>query len=219
MDSAEAAFTFSMSGAFPLLLFWNVLGFLLSSLRTPVPGLYCFRDLLEFDSGEASVSSTEVVLASSATPHSTTSFGKMFGLDPKLHLVVVFERFPVVATSRIVVLYSFVLVLKVFNARLTLRTSEVAWYSLVFKNGIELLCDGIRHSAVSFLADGKLSLHNSSKYLVSASVQLEPQFLFVAPGRGFSSLVVFSLSLLGTELVEGDACGIGTWYGITAACP
>ena len=115
------------------------------------------------------MSSTEVVLASSATPHSTTSFGKMFGLDPKLHLVVVFERFPVVATSGIVVLYSFVLVLKVFNARLTLRTSEVAWYSLVFKNGIELLCDDIQHSAVSFLADGKLSLHNSSKYLQSAT--------------------------------------------------
>ena len=39
------------------------------------------------------------------------------------------------------------------NACLTLRTSAVAWYSLVFKNGIELLCDGVPHSAVSFLAD------------------------------------------------------------------
>ena len=49
------------------------------------------------------------------------------------------------------------------NAFLTLRTSVVAWYSLVFKNGIELLCDCVPHSAVSFLADGKLSLHNLSK--------------------------------------------------------
>ena len=39
------------------------------------------------------------------------------------------------------------------NTCLTLRTSAVAWYSLVFKNGIELLCDGVPHSAVSFLAD------------------------------------------------------------------
>ena len=70
-----------------------------------------------------------------------------------------------------------------------------------------------------FLLIGKLSLHNSSKYLVSASVQLEPRFLFVAPGCGFSTFLVFLLSLLGTELVEGDACGIGTWYGRNAACP
>ena len=70
-----------------------------------------------------------------------------------------------------------------------------------------------------FLLIGKLSLHNSSKKLVSASVQLEPRFLFVAPGCGFSLFVVFSLTLLGTELVEGDACGIGTWYERTAACP
>ena len=70
-----------------------------------------------------------------------------------------------------------------------------------------------------FLLIGKLSLHNSSKYLVSTSVQLEQQFLFVAPGCGFSSFVVFSLLLLRTELVEGDACGIETWYRRTAACP
>ena len=67
-----------------------------------------------------------------------------------------------------------------------------------------------------FLLIGKLSLHNSSQQLVSASVQLEPRFLFVAPGCGFSSFVVFLLSLLATELVE---VGIGTWYGRTAACP
>ena len=48
LDSAEAAFAFFTAGAFPLLLFWNVLGFLLSSFRTPVPGLYSFRDLLEY---------------------------------------------------------------------------------------------------------------------------------------------------------------------------
>ena len=42
------------------------------------------------------------------------------------------------------------------NACLTLRTSAVAWYSLVFKNGIELLCDGVPHSAVSFLADWEI---------------------------------------------------------------
>ena len=70
-----------------------------------------------------------------------------------------------------------------------------------------------------FLLIGKLSLLNSSKYLVSASVQLEPRFLSVAPGGGFSLFVVLSLSLLGTELVEGDARGIGTWYGRTAGCP
>ena len=28
--------------------------------------------------------------------------------------------------------------------------------------------------------------------------------------------IYVSLSLLGTELVEGDACGMGTWYGRTA---
>lgn len=70
-----------------------------------------------------------------------------------------------------------------------------------------------------FLLIGKSSLHNSSKYLVSESVQLELRFLFVAPGCGFSSFVVLSLSLLGTELVEGDARGIGTWCGRTASCP
>ena len=65
-----------------------------------------------------------------------------------------------------------------------------------------------------FLLIGKLSLHNSSKYLVSASVQLEPRFLLVAAGCGFSSYVVLSLSLLGTELVEGDACGILSELGM-----
>lgn len=42
------------------------------------------------------------------------------------------------------------------NTCLTLRTSAVAWYSLVFKNGIELLCSGVLHSAVSFLADWEI---------------------------------------------------------------
>ena len=54
------------------------------------------------------------------------------------------------------VLYSFVLVLQVINARLTLRTSSVAWYSMVFENGIELLFDGVSHIAVSFLADWEI---------------------------------------------------------------
>ena len=44
-----------------------------------------------------------------------------------------------------------------------------------------------------FLLIGKLSLHNSSKYLVSTSVQLEPWFLFVAPGCGFSSFLTREL--------------------------
>lgn len=91
-----------------------------------------------------------------------TTFDNLFRRDVRLgsqnfiDLVVLFKRFPVVATSGIVVLYSFVLVLKVFNARPTLRTSAVAWYSLVFKNGIEVLCDGVPHNAVSFLADWEI---------------------------------------------------------------
>ena len=118
------------------------------------------------------------------------------------------------------VLYSFVLVLKVFNACLTLFTSAVAWYSLVLKNEIELLCNGISHSTVSFLADREIVPPQSNKYwyLVSVSVQLEAQFLFLAPGCGFSLFDVLSLSLLGIELVEGEACGVGTWYGRTAGC-
>ena len=70
-----------------------------------------------------------------------------------------------------------------------------------------------------FLLIGKLSLQNSSKHLVSASVQLEPRFPSVALGCGFSLFVVLSLLLLTTKLVEGDACGIGTCYERTAHCP
>lgn len=77
----------------------------------------------------------------------------------------------------------------------------------------------VSHSVLFlFLLIEKLSLHNSSKYLVSTSVQLEPWFLFVAPGCGFSSFFVLLLLLLGSELIEGDACGMGTWYGRTAGC-